>query len=92
MPESPYPVLTDRVARSEVRLDNHDTAIAALTTTNAVQTEQIVTFKEDIHDLVRAIEKANARVSRILQAVWALVLVLIPVAVGIIAIALGGSS
>lgn len=86
----PYPGLDKRVERLEQRHDNTDTAVSGLIATTAVHSEQVGSIKEDIRDLIHEIAKANARVTSILRAVWGLVLVLVPVAVGLITIAIQG--
>lgn len=75
----PYPsnVLVERVARVETRQDHTDVAVASLTTTVAVHSEQFTGVREDVHDLKRSI-------NRLLYGVWGLVLVLLPIAAEII--------
>lgn len=92
MNDIPYPgvAVLDRIGRVEVRQDHTETAVAALTATTAVHSEKFDGIKDDIRDLIVAIGEANARVSSILKAIWSLVLVLIPVAIGLIAIAVQG--
>ena len=89
MTDIPYPsAISERLGRVETRQDHTDTAVAALTATTAVHTEKFDGIKEDIRDLIAEIAKANERVTSILRAIWSLVLVLIPVAVGLIVIAI----
>ena len=87
--DNPYPnAVLDRLGRVENRQDHTETAVAALTATTAVHQEKFDGIKDDIRDLIAEISRANDRVSSILKAIWSLVLVLIPVAVGLIAIAI----
>jgi uncharacterized coiled-coil protein SlyX len=87
--DAPYPSgLIERLGRVEIRQEHTETAVAALTATTAVHTEKFDGIKDDIRDLIAEIAKANERVTSILRAIWSLVLVLIPVAVGLIAIAI----
>lgn len=74
----PYPnALLDRLERTERRVDNHDLAISALNTTQAVQSERYDGLREDIQDL-------RKRVSGLVAAIGALVLVLLPIAYDVI--------
>lgn len=81
----PYPasLLAERVSKVETRQDHTDAAVSALLTTTAVHAEQMLGVKDDIKDV-------RATLSSILRAIWALVLVLIPVAAGIITLAVQG--
>lgn len=91
MTEIPYPsAIIERFHRVETRQDLTDTAVAALNATTAVHTEKFDGIRDDIKGLIHSIDEANARVSSILRAIWSLVLVLIPVAIGLVAIAIQG--
>jgi long-subunit acyl-CoA synthetase (AMP-forming) len=81
----PYPTahLAERMTKVETRQEHQDAAVAALLTTTAVHSEQMVTVKEDVVEVKQTL-------SNILRAIWALVLVLIPVAFGIIVLAIQG--
>jgi hypothetical protein len=81
----PYPtnLLIERVAKVETRQEHQDAAVAALLTTSAVHSEQMIGVKEDV-------QQVRQTLSSILRAIWALVLVLIPVAAGIITLAFKG--
>jgi hypothetical protein len=81
----PYPTahLAERMTKVETRQEHQDAAVAALLTTTAVHSEQMIGVKEDV-------QQVRQTLSSILKAIWALVLVLIPVAAGIISLAVNG--
>ena len=88
MPEIPYPnACLDRMKRVEQRQDGTERNVARLFTASAVQNERATSIKADIRDLLDEIARTNARFDRFLRAIWALVLVLIPVAASLVAIA-----
>ena len=86
MTDLPYPTaaIIDRVARIEQRVDNHDAVVTTLGISQAVTTEQVTTLRGDIRELIEQIAAAHGRVTAILRGVWALVLVMIPVALSLI--------
>ena len=84
MTGSPYPASAiERVRRVEDRQDGSERVISGLMTTVAVHGEQIDGIRDDIRAL-------DCRITSILKALWSLVLVLIPVGVGLIALAFQG--
>jgi len=87
--DMPYPnnAIAARVDRVERRQDNTEAAVSGLLATTAVHTAEMSNLKDDIRDLIGAIAQANQRVTNILRAIWALVLVLIPVAVSLVTLA-----
>lgn len=87
--DMPYPnnALAARLDRVERRQDNSDSVVSGLLATTAVHSAEVTNLKDDIRDLIGAIAQANQRVANILRAIWALVLVLIPVAVSLVTIA-----
>lgn len=82
MTDNPYPtaVIVERVARVEARQDTQEASISSLITTTAVHGEQVTSLRDDIKEL-------NSRLANIMRGVWALVLVLIPVAASLAVIA-----
>lgn len=84
----PYPGIEKRVERLENRQDITDASVSGLIATTAVHTEQTTALKEDLHSVIDAIDRANARVTAILRALWGLFLVLLPVAASLVIIAI----
>jgi hypothetical protein len=86
----PLPILSGRLDHVERRQESTEVAVASLTTTVAVHTEQIAAQREDLHEVAIAFKEAgaatNKRIDRLLQAVWAAVALLIPTAVSLIAL------
>lgn len=71
--------------RVEDRQDRQDTAISSLLATTAVHTEQIADMQGDMKDIAQTFKEASAstnlRIDRLIKAVWAAVVLLLPIAV-----------
>lgn len=85
MTSTPYPGIHERVVRVEDRQDRQDTAISSLLATTAVHTEQIADMQGDMKDIAQTFKEASAstnlRIDRLIKAVWAAVVLLLPIAV-----------
>lgn len=81
----PYPGIAERIVRVEDRQDRADTAISSLLATTAVHTEQIADMQGDMKDIAQTFKEASAstnlRIDRLIKAVWAAVVLLLPIAV-----------
>jgi hypothetical protein len=91
----PFPVLVGRVDRIERRQDVTDSTVAAHSTTLAVHTEQIAGTREDLVSVAETFKEAtaatNARIDRGVRAVWAVVGLLIPTAISLVALVIQNS-
>lgn len=95
MSDAAVPGLAPRLDRVERRQDNQEVTVAALTTTVAVHTEQIAGTRSDLQEMNTTFKETaattNARIDRLIKAVWAAVVFLVPTAVSLVALALQAS-